>query len=361
MKKFEKGGKVLLVLLLVFVIPLIIALFILNQNMDKSLKKGSVSSVTLLLGEEKKEIENEKDLDFLIRLAQSGEPIEKTADPLASYRKCQATFHKLTQDITYTFYFSDSVYNCVYVDGENVLHLIPEDLAADALAHPLLGKFAVSYASYPTLTFTQGGKTYNAAESRGNWIYSKTNETESAKKVLDETKDLVVLPQGEAWNFAFSLVPDFASVMLTGETGEVLFTGKIEEMQVLSLEKDTNLTLTVQCDWYEESHAEYHGSITYTFHIFYDIPTSVTLDKTSAAPGETVIVTVQNSSSEQVAVSATFATEKVRPLKSSGVWSIEVSVSGDATPGDYSMMIMGSDVETTVPFTIVPFIEGENQ
>lgn len=358
MKKHGKGGKILLVLLLVFVIPLVIALFILNQNMDKSLKKGSVSSLTLNFGDETKEVENEKDLDFFISVAQSGEPIEKTADPLSSYRKCEAVFHKLTREVIYTFYLSDSVYNCVYVDEEGVLHLIPEEVATDLLAHPLVGKFAVSYASYPTLTFTQGGKTFGPAETRGNWIYAKTNETESAKKVVDQTDEVVILPQGEALSFQYSLIPDFVSVMLTKENGEVIFNGKAEEMPPISMETDANLVLTVQADWYQENHQEYHGSITYTFHIFYDIPTSVSLDKVTATPGETVLVTVKNSSSEQIAVSATFKTEKVRPQKSSGVWSIEVLLSPDAVPGDYSIMIMGSDVETTIPFTVVAPVEG---
>lgn len=354
MKKFEKGGKILLVLLLVFVIPLVIALFILGENMDKSLKKGSISSVTLILGEEKKEVEEGEDLDFFILVAQSGDPIEKTADPLSSYRKCQAVFHKLTRDVTYTFYLSDSVYNCVYVDEEGALYLIPEKEATELLAHPLVGGFAVSYASYPTLTLTQGGKTFRPALAQGEWIYDKTNETESAKKVRDESKDQVILPQGEELNFQFSLQPDFMSVMLTTEKGEVIFSGNPEEMPTISREKDEDLVLAVQCDWYKESHEEYHGSVTYTFPIFYDIPTQVTLEKNSVAPGEAFVVNVAYSSSEEIAVSATFKTEKIRPSKSAGVWSYEVEVSADAVPGEYQLMIMGSDVETTLPFTITP-------
>ena len=58
--------------------------------------------------------------------------------------------------------------------------------------------------------------------------------------------------------------------MLTKENGEVIFNGKAEEMPPVSMETDANLVLTVQADWYKENHEEYHGSITYTFHIFYD-------------------------------------------------------------------------------------------
>lgn len=351
-KKSGKGIR-FLILLLVLAIPLALAFFVLHQNLDVDLKKGSVTSLTLIHGESQDEVKEKEDLDFFVSLVSSGEKIRETAAPLSEYRKCEVVFHKLNRDVTYVLYLSDSVHDCVYTDPEDSLFLIPEAEAKALLAHPLVGTFAVSYATYPTLQFRQGAETYGACEIRGEWTHAKTGEKASTQKVNETGTERVILTHGDELDFSFSLDPDFCSVTLQNEKGEILYSGAPESMEKIVMEEDTPLSLTVKCDWYEEKHESYYGSLTYTFDVFYDVPTECILDRTTASQGQLISLTVKHSSSQTIAVSATFATDKIQQVKSDGTWSILIPVAADATAGEYSLMIMGSDVEKTFPITIV--------
>ncbi|MBQ3075164.1 MAG: hypothetical protein IJC26_03760 [Clostridia bacterium] len=351
-KEGGKKGIKILILLLVLVVPVLITFVVLRLNLDSDLRKGSVSSLTLIYGEQEKTVEKREELEFFISLAESGETIAETANPLSDYRKCEAVFHKLNRDVTYLFYLSDSVNNCVYTDPDGALFLIPEEEAAKLLAHPLVTGYAVSYASYPTLEFTQGGETYGARKVEGNWTYAKTNETKSYKDVSEKNEEKVILPQGEQLNFKFSLEPDFCSISLQNEKGEILFSGDPKEMKLLALETDTPLTLVAKCDWYQDEHEEYFGTLTYFYDVFYDVPSLCSIDRQTVSPGESIVLTVEHSSSETIAAVPSFSTEKITQEKVDGVWTITVPVSPTATAGDYDIMLMGSDVEETYTVTI---------
>ncbi len=351
-KQGSKKGLKILLLLLVFIVPLLVAFLVLQLNLDSDLRKGSVSSMTLIYGQQEKTVDKREDLEFFISLVESGEAIGETANPLSEYRKFKAVFHKLNRDVTYQLYLSDSVHNCVYTNSDGALFLIPEEEATALLAHSLITGNAVSYASYPTLEFSQGGKDYGAKKTEGNWTYAKANETKSYKDIFEKADELVILPQGEKLNFKFSLEPDFCSVTLQNEKGEILYSGDPEEMERIDLETDASLSLVAKCDWYQENHEEYFGTLTYVFDIFYDVPTLCSIDRQTVSPGESFIVTIEHSSSETVAVLPTFATEKIQQVKQDGAWTITVPVSVTATFGEYDITLMGSDVEETFKITI---------
>ncbi len=343
--------------LFLFVVPILVTLFIVYQNMDSDLKKGTVTALTLIHEEEKDEVKEKEEIDFFVSLATGGSEIEKTVDPLFQYRKLEVVFHKLGNQITYRFYLSDSVHNCVYTDPEGTIYLLSESDAEKLLAHPLVGGFALSFASRPTLTFYQGGSTYSAKTVEGNWIYKKANSDSSSSKVKEKTENRVILPQGEKLSFRFSLDPDFCNVLLQKEDGEVLFTGKPEEMPLIERATDEKLTLTVKCDWYEDLHEEYHGGLTYTYDIFYDIPTSCSLDRTEVSAGEYITLTILNSSSEEIAVTPSFPAGKIQKMKIQNGWFVLIPVSETATPREYSILVMGSDVEETFSVAVLPKAE----
>ncbi len=353
-RKPKKKTALFLILLLVFVVPILITLFVLELNLSSDLRKGSVRAVTLVYDGEDHKIEEKEQIDNFIQIAESGEEIGEAADPLSEYRKCEMIFHKINRDVEYIFYLSDSVHNCLYTDPEGDMFLLPEKSASKLLSHRALGGYAVSYASYPTMIFTQGGKKFGAKEIDGEWTYSKMDKGESAEFVKEKSDETVVLPQGENLNFSFSIEPDFCSITLQNEKGEIMYSGAPDGLEPVVMEKDTTLSLTAKCDWYEDNHEEYYGSLTYTFDIFYDIPTSCSLDRQSANPGEMITLTVSNSSSDDIVVTPTFAVGQIQKVNTDGVWQILIPVAETATPGEFSMMIMGLDVEETFSVTINP-------
>lgn len=351
-KKSKKKMWITLTIFL-FVIPLMATLFIVYLNFDPDLKKGSVTAVTLIHEEESDKIRDRKEIQFFVSLATGGSLIEKTADPLFEYRKLEAVYHKLGTEVTYRFYLSDSVHNCVYTDPDGTLYLLDEEDAEKLLAHPLVGGFAVSYAARPTLTFYQGGQTFFATAVEGEWSYQKANERAERSKVNEKSENRVILPQGEKLNFRFSLNPDFCKVLLQDEKGDVLFTGKPEEMPLIERGSDESLTLTVTADWYEDQHAEYHGSLTYTYQIFYDIPTSLALDRTEVSPGENITLTVSNTSSTSLAVTPNFSAQ-IQKIPTDHGFVVLIPVSESVAPREYSILVMGSDVEETLSVRVVP-------
>ena len=343
-----------LAVILVLVAPIAIASFILGQNLDSDLEKGSVKSITLIHDDEEYEIIASQDISFFISVAKSGESIASAADALEEYRQCRMVFHKPQNDREYTFYLSDSVQNCVYTDPEGDFYLIPSDLAEKLLSHAKIASFAVSYSHYPELTMNQGGKSFSAAHVKGEWSYSKANASTSAKLVNAENDVTVILPQGERPTLDFSIAPDFCSVILKTEDDELLYTGSPEEITTPNLFDDTFLTLIVSCDWFEESEAEYYGKLEYTFRIFYDVPSLCTVDRTTAAPGEAFVVTVTNSSSESHAFTPSFAHGKAEIARDGTTVTARIPIAENATYGDYTIKVLGSDVEKDLTVTIAP-------
>ena len=351
-KEGGKKGLLILILLLVLIVPLVATFVVLQLNLDSDLRKGSVSSLTLVYGEQEQTVDGKEDLEFFVSLADSGESIAETAQPLSEYRQCRVVFHKLNRDVTYLFYLSDSVQNCVYTDPNGKLFLIPVEDATALLTHPLITGYAVSYAAFPSLEFSQGGKLYGAKEIEGQWTYAKANETKSFQNVSEKADQKVILPQGEDLNFKFSLEPDFCSITLQNEKGQILHSGDPKEMAALALETDASLTLVVKCDWYQEKHEEYYGSLTYTYDVFYDVPTLCSVNRQTVSPGEEILLTVEHSSSETIAAVPSFSAEKITQSKTDGTWTITIPVSATASAGEYDLMVMGSDVEETFKITI---------
>ena len=134
-----------------------------------------------------------------------------------------------------------------------------------------------------------------------------------------------------------------------------LFFGNYSEMGEIRLEKEENLSCTVSCRWYQSEGADYFGDLTYSFWVFYDIPASCTSEKSEAKPGESFLLTVKHSQSTEIAVGLSFAGNfQVSGADSEGVRTILVTVGEQALPGQFSVMIWGSDLEISVPVTVLP-------
>ena len=353
MKKSNKKKGILIgVLALVLLIPLAVITFIIRQNLAPDLNKGSVSYMIIEHDGVQTKVEEKETVSFFKDLAQSGNAIESPAHDLSEYRLFTITFHKLNRDLTVRFYLSDSVQDCVYNDFNGHWFLIDSEDAATLLAHPQIATEAVSFAFRPHLVLAQGGTEYAASQIEGEWNYYKTTGEFDHKTIRESNPQTAILPHGETLNFSFSMEPDFCSVLLTRDS-EILFSGDPADMEPLSFDHDTALELVVTCDWYEKEGRDYYGSLEYTFNVLYDVPTTVTLLTDAVLPGEEFDITVIDSSSESIAVTPTFPALKATMEQVDGVWHATVPVAPDATSGEYSLMILGSDVEQTVTVHIL--------
>ena len=352
-KNSKKKGIMIGIFALFLLIPLVVITVIIRQNLEADLNKGSVSYIVIEHDGTQKKVDEKESVSFFKELAQSGSAIESPAHETDSYRLFTITFHKLNRDLTYRFYLSDSVQDCVYCDFDGKWYLIDSEDAAKLLAHPQIAADAVTFADRPHLVLSQGGAEYTAQKVQGEWNYFKTTGEFDHSAVQETGAGHAVLPQGENLTFSFSLTPDFCSILLTRD-GDILYAGDPMEMEPLFFEHDTELELVVSCDWYEKEGRDYYGSLEYTFRLFYDVPTRVDLLNATALPGEEITMTITDSSSESFAVTATFPASKTRMELEDGVWYAAVPVASDATPGEYTVMIVGSDIEQTLAVQILP-------
>jgi len=343
--------KVFLLLLFLMVIPLAIALLILWQNQDADLKKGSVTGVSIYVDGRETILEDKKEIEFFISLATSGDSIESAVDDLSSYRMCEIVFHKPKNDLTYHFYLSDSVNNCLYTTPTGELFLLREKEATQILSHRVIYSFAISFAERPTLTLKQGGVSFDPSLVSGEWTLKKTDGSFQTGSVREEKKSVVILPAREAFCPVFSIEPSSCAFVLTG-AGLKTVSGPLSELKTPELDRDTHLTLVLTCTWAEGQSEDYHGNLEYTFDIFYDVPTEYQLDKESVAKGGFFTIRVMHTTSEQVAVTPTFFAGQIQTQKSEDGYLITVSVPESVLPGQYSILLMGSDIEKSLTVNI---------
>ncbi len=342
------------VALLCLLIPLGITLLIIMQNLSSDPAKGTVSALTLSFADQVERVEDTEEIDFFITAAKSGSPIEKAAHDLSEYRRMDVVFHKLNHDVSYVFYLSDSENDCVYSDAEGNFFLFPSEFAKTLQSHSLLGGFGLSFSYYPSVCVDNRQTAYFATKAKGEWTYTDPGGKVKKEEVSYDHGNTAVLSHGEDLNLTFSIEPDYCSILLLNEKGEILYSGKQENMEKLLLEEDQNLTLSVSCDWYENEERDYFGSIEYEFDLFYDLDTLCEWSATEAKPGETLTLRVLHSSSSKIAVNPTFATDRVDVKKVGDAWEATISVSPSAKSGSYSVLVMGSDVEESFAVTILP-------
>ena len=353
MKRKSSKKLAIVLILLALMVPIVLAALFLRENMTADLRRGTIRSVTLIYGEKTEELTDPEEIAFFVDAATGGASIQESAKDLAEYRNLKVVFRKFNRDVVYQFYLSDSENDCVYADPDGKLYLFPQEVARELQSHRLLENYALSFAEVPSPVLVQGGKEYAAAKTEGEWHYVRA-DGKNASHTFSESADVTaVLPQGEALTLRFSIEPDYCGVLLSVKDGELLYSGVYAEMPVVHRDFDTELTMTVTCDWYEKEGVSFHGSMTYTFPVFYDIPTLCTLEQDSAAPGGAFVLTVSHSSSLQLAVNATFAAGEVKLVKQGGAWTATIPVSENAVPGSYSLMVMGSDVDQTIPVTVL--------
>lgn len=354
MKQKKRKGSAVVLALLALLIPVLLATLFLQSNASDNIKRGNVRSVTLVHGSREEEVTDAEEIAFFVKAAAESDPIQSPADELDLYRRLDVVFHKYNRDVAYTFYLSDSENNCLASDSNGNYFLFSPEVAKKLQSHRLLKDYALSFAEYPTLSLNQGGKDYAPCLIEGEWNHVRADGEDARQKIEDKSEEKSVLPQGEKLNFVFSIEPDYCSVLLTVKDGDILYSGKYTEMPVIHLDEDTPLSMTVSCDWYEKDNVSYHGSLSYSFDLTYDIPTLCALEKNSASPGGGFVLRVYHSASPQIAVTPSFTSDKMKVTKEEDHWLALIPVSQSATPGTYTIMVMGSDVEQTLDVTVTP-------
>ena len=352
-KKKKKAGKIRLVILVVllFLVPLAVVGVILALNADDNLNNGTITAVTMDFDGETWDVAEEEDVRFFTDVVQGGSVIDESATPLDEYRRLRLTFHKLKTDVSYELFLSDSVNDCLYTDPEGKLFLIAPEKAQELLVHPRITGLAMSFATPPTCALSVNGVPTDTYA--GEWIYTKVDGNLTTVSPQETGEQNAVLPAGEALAFSFSLQPDFVRIRVADEKDAVLFAGDPDEMELLSFEDDTTLSVSVSAEWYEAEGKSYRGNITYEFTVLYDVPSLCTLSREAVLPGEAFEIRVLHSDADELAVTATFQAGEITQYREGKELVIRVPVVPGVSPNDYEIVLLGVDVDETFPVTIL--------
>ncbi len=354
--KKRNPGTIFLIVVILF-IPLLVVGLIVRQNLQGGLSSGKIVRAELIFadtgeGEETVILEEESEIALFVNAVEKGVSVEKPAKPIEEYEKISLIFHKLREDFSYMLYFSASASDCLFTDEEGVLYHIPREEAEPLLLQSAIYARVMPYVQVPEAALQVEGKAYGAAKVSGEWIHRKADGSEDVQEIAEEPGESAALPAGSTFEAVLNLEPDFCSVRILSEKGDILYSGSLEELTPLKLEDEQHLQVFLNCDWYVRDDRAYHGSLEYEFDTFYDQPVTHALSGTEMQPGGTFELTLQFSQSETIAVTATFASGEIQETVSGGSRSFQIPVAGDAVPGEYAILVMGSDVELNLAVTI---------
>ena len=361
-KKTDKKKVGLIAGLAAVIVALTALIGFLLWNDSKKIVSVSMSFTRNLVvdtEEENWDVKEEKEVSFFYDVVHSGSVIHETALEPEEYRHLKMVFNRKSgkNPESFELLLSDSVNNCLYLDADGVLYLIPESKAQELLIHPQITALAMSFASPPVCSLSARGVETPTYTYTGEWTYTKVDGTQATIELVEAGDQTAVLPadenQGDPLAFTFSLEPDYCSIRVLDEKGNMIYSGDTGDMDPLSYEEDTDLKVSVFAEWHQADNKNYKGSITYEFDVRYDVETICALTREAVRPGESFEIRVAHSSADEVGVTATFLTENVTQTKEGKEIVVRVPVAPGVTAGSYEIILMGADVETTLKVTVL--------
>ena len=366
-KKKAATARLVIVVIVFLMVTLIAAGLWWWRNTNKSLKDGTVSSVTVSLvedgensaGDETWEVEDREELQLLKSVMENGISLEEKPRGNKEYRRFSLTFHKLNTDVCYDLYLCDDPYSCYFTDEAGILYLISTEEAGKLLAIPQFTGLAVSYAAPPVCSIVVQEKKTPTGSYSGTWTYTKANGEAVTLSPAENGPRSAVLPMGEELAFDFTLTPDFLRVRIQDEKENLVYSGDFQEMKKLSFDDDTRLTVTVVAQWLEREGRSYQGELNYEFDVLYDVPAACVLSVSEARPGESVEVRILHSEACEaedptaaVTVVPTFTAGDITWRREGKVLVFRIPVASDVKPREYEIEVGGVDLRPPVTLTV---------
>jgi hypothetical protein len=361
MAQRKKHTKTVILAVIVMLIPAAILGLVLYQNSHEGLSSGNISRLDLTYADGETAVFETKDaLAPYDRAIESGEQTiiasVEVKKPLEEYEKIDLLFTTgLNETYAYTLYLSPSATDCLYTGADGAIHLIHQAEAEALLALPGVYARVMPYVSAPEFRLVlSDGTEVLPAGTAGKWIHAKEDGSRE-EEAIALTADLLPTPvhAGETLSVQTPLDPDYMSVrLMNGEN--LLYSGPLENLPALNRPAEEKLTVTLECDWYENKTRAYQGTLEFKYLLFYDEEISHSLSKEEAKPGDEITLTVEHTQSAAIAVTCTFAAGEITETVNGYTHVFTIPVAGTAVPGDYAILVMGTDLNLNLPVKIVP-------
>lgn len=191
-----------------------------------------------------------------------------------------------------------------------------------------------------------------------NWSYKKINGEISTRAKSEQSSEHITLtlPQSAtdiSLDFGQNINPETLNVTVMKGT-ETIYNGEPGALGTyLNFNADTYLDVKVDAKWQNTESAMFYGDATYSFRLFYDVPSQFVLADKALGAGEfTVLEVVGGNTEEKITAEAEFMSGMMDSFMFNGKQYIYIPIKTDAVPKEYDIIITENAGKSTLKFTV---------
>ncbi len=291
-----KNKVVIALLLVAMMIPSIIA--IINYNSEQGGEVSSINVVSMALIDPSGNIFNfsrdgedkEKEMiNYFVSTKNDAEEIASIPSTIESGNHYRLSVNTSASETAYKYYFTSSVEDCYFVDGDGKTYHMSEKTAQKFLSS---GYAAHLYenGNPPMLSIT--GQSLIPDACVWNFVNADGKYT-AAETVVSDNVEAVKIEGGFAMDF--STQPDSFTVKLTDKkTGNVIFDDVYDNISSVIVTKNMSLKAEVTAKWYEDKTRNYYGEQVFVFDASLSAPAEFYAGVNTIQVGEFICITAVN-------------------------------------------------------------------
>lgn len=351
-RKGQGGRNVLAVILC---IPLAFIIYFAIMFSSESISLGSIKAVSVdTPNGTSVSYEDSGDVDFFVSILQNSKQINTAIRDVSGEQPVYIIYDRGDKSLQYKFYPTLSLSGCLLSDPDGKLLLLDPEDAGKLL---LKDQFAYLYdtCALPRLFVVSGESKEAVVPHTYQWKYKKSDDlyydyTLPADTVGQEQYSVF---KGFDNTLMFSVEPDeITDISYVTASGVPLSVSGISSFDFSS---DTVVTVSLTARWSSSGVSDCYGSAQYTFDVLYDIPASITLDKTELKQGEFLTVTASHLNKNETVVLETML--KTAPLRfemtgdDTGVALLPIDMSN--APGAYTLSLTSGSSTVSETVTVL--------
>lgn len=203
----------------------------------------------------------------------------------------QCVIATAVKEFGYKFYFTSSVADCYFMDGDGNAFKLSEDNAAYFLSSPYAGSL---YENGTMPKMSVSGNTVSPVSAK--WYFTDINgklvSSDTRPFVTDKTEDITA--EG-GLSLSFPIKPDSLNVVVTDlADGKELFNDSYDNIGSLSISETARVGVEATAKWFEDASRNYYGEQTYSFNASVSAPAQFFAGTTEVEIGEFICVTAVN-------------------------------------------------------------------
>ena len=338
----KKKSSTITAIIILIILPLA-AITVLYMYSQAGFRPEKIVNVSLTTDEKTIEYTDAEDIKIFANAVVGGGKITSPMRDISEYTSIDVVFDQETEKYPFTLLLSTSSTDCLYLDRQGQYYVMDSESASEILKRNDM-QFIYEYSQVPNILFTSPNQELNIIPIEYTWEYENIDGQKFANSgsLDDYTKSVGSLPCiVGASTAAFSVKPDSLSLSVCkkGES-EPIFTSSTLELSKLRLDKDTPVTVYISAEWQNSAKKNYRGKATYQFDALYDAPAIITVSQNSSNSGELVLITAENTTEEDLSVSATFETTSSPVFyEINSVKYCLLPISASTAPGEYDIIV----------------------